>query len=416
MTPHALLVAGLGFGDEGKGSAVDYLTRRYDARLVVRYNGGPQAAHHVVLPDGRWHKFQQFGSGYFAGPNVMTYLSKHMLVSPTALKYEADKLQDMFPDSTPHERIMIDENCLILTPLHSIANRFIEKRRGNKRHGTCGWGVGFARGRALSGQASLYARDLKRFKQTISALRQIQIDVYEMGIGCEEELKLELDNINILQLAEEYNEFANTWTIRHESLLHGMLQTNTSVFEGAQGVLLDETYGFAPHNTWTDTTFKNAHDLLQNTGVRSTRIGILRALSTRHGAGPFPSENSRYAYDGDHNSSNQWQGDFRFGAFDFPLVKYALNACGGVNELFLTHCDKLQSTVGGKGQNGYVDEYEGMLTDGRAALRFGVTAQELFEAKAMYWEGSLLDAIREKLKPRVSVYSYGPTHLDKVSG
>jgi adenylosuccinate synthase len=414
MQPHAYLVAGLGFGDEGKGSAVDYLTRRFSAHVVVRYNGGPQAAHHVVLPDGRWHRFQQFGSGYFAGPDVMTYLSKHMLVSPTALADEAEKLRAMWPDSKPEERIMIDQNCLILTPFHSIANRFLERSRGGKRHGTCGWGVGYARGKFLAGERSLFARDLKYFSKTSAFLRALRQEILDMDIE-EPDLKEELDAIKLSDLNDFYGTFANDANICHSDELNSLLKNNVSIFEGAQGVLLDETYGFAPYNTWTDTTFKNAHDLLQGTGVRSTRIGVLRALSTRHGAGPFPSENSRYSYEGDHNSANQWQGEFRFGAFDFPLAKYAINACGGVDELFLTHCDKLQSVSGKTGQNGYIDEYEGNLTDGRAALRFGVTAQELFEAKAMYWEGSLLDAIREKLKPRVSVYSYGPTHLDKTT-
>ncbi len=67
MTPHAHVVAGLFFGDEGKGTAVDFLVRHYRAGLVVRYNGACQAAHHVVLPDGRTHRFSQFGAGYFAG-------------------------------------------------------------------------------------------------------------------------------------------------------------------------------------------------------------------------------------------------------------------------------------------------------------------------------------------------------------
>ena len=67
-------MAGLVFGDEGKGTTVDALVRKHKAKLVVRFGGGPQAAHHVVLPDGRWHCFAQFGSGTLI-PGVRTLVA-----------------------------------------------------------------------------------------------------------------------------------------------------------------------------------------------------------------------------------------------------------------------------------------------------------------------------------------------------
>ena len=85
-------VNGLGFGDEGKGSIVDFLTYRYDVSLIVRFNGGPQAAHHVVTPDRKFHCFSQFGSGSFHA-GVKTYLSKYMLIDPFSLELEEDALK-----------------------------------------------------------------------------------------------------------------------------------------------------------------------------------------------------------------------------------------------------------------------------------------------------------------------------------
>jgi len=70
----AIVTVGLGFGDEGKGAAVDFLCRRHGADLVVRYSGGSQAGHNVQLPDGRRHTFSQFGAGTLAG--VSTYLAE----------------------------------------------------------------------------------------------------------------------------------------------------------------------------------------------------------------------------------------------------------------------------------------------------------------------------------------------------
>ena len=74
----AILLGGLGFGDEGKGATVDYLTRHFGADMVIRYNGGHQAGHRVQLPDGTSHVFSQFGSGYFAGAN--THHTKHKMM------------------------------------------------------------------------------------------------------------------------------------------------------------------------------------------------------------------------------------------------------------------------------------------------------------------------------------------------
>src|SRR5215472_8223796 len=72
----AIITVGLGFGDEGKGATVDYLTRHFGADLVVRYCGGSQAGHNVQLPDGRRHTFSQFGAGTLAGASgrPRTYL------------------------------------------------------------------------------------------------------------------------------------------------------------------------------------------------------------------------------------------------------------------------------------------------------------------------------------------------------
>jgi len=81
MAANVILTVDLGFGDAGKGSIIDWLARSERAKLVVRYNGGCQAAHNVVTSDGRHHTFAQFGSGSFV-PGVHTYLSRFMLVAP----------------------------------------------------------------------------------------------------------------------------------------------------------------------------------------------------------------------------------------------------------------------------------------------------------------------------------------------
>ena len=90
--PTAFLVSGLGFGDEGKGLVTSYLTATHHAHWNVRYNGGAQAAHHVVRSNGKLHRFQQFGSGTFEFAS--TFLSRYVIIHPLRLIDEARELQD----------------------------------------------------------------------------------------------------------------------------------------------------------------------------------------------------------------------------------------------------------------------------------------------------------------------------------
>ena len=120
------------------------------------------------------------------------------------------------------------------------------------------------------------------------------------------------------------------------------------VFEGAQGVLLDETHGFQPpHVTWTDCTFGNVYRILREANAEPclTRIGCLRSYFTRHGAGPFPTENqeaNKYVAENElHNGQDEWQGNFRVGEFDYGLAGKALQIVDGVDYLSLSHLDKM---------------------------------------------------------------------------
>ena len=136
------IVFGLGFGDEGKGSIVDALVRRQGFRTVVRFNGGPQAAHHVVLPDGRWHCFAQFCSGMLS-PRTQSWLSEFMLVDPLALQKEELALRKLGVQNA-FQRLYIDAACVVVTPFHKHLNRLQECLRDQTRHGSCGLGVGWA--------------------------------------------------------------------------------------------------------------------------------------------------------------------------------------------------------------------------------------------------------------------------------
>ncbi|MGW5010844.1 adenylosuccinate synthetase, partial [Micromonospora chalcea] len=135
-----VMVVDLGYGDAGKGTVVDLLCATRQVHTVIRFNGGAQAAHNVVLRDGRHHTFAQFGAGTFR-PGVRTHLARHVVVDPLALAAEADHLASVgVPDAL--DRLTVDGEALLATPYHRAANRAREIARGADRHGSCGLGVG----------------------------------------------------------------------------------------------------------------------------------------------------------------------------------------------------------------------------------------------------------------------------------
>ncbi|MEE7548313.1 adenylosuccinate synthetase, partial [Xanthomonas sp. Kuri4-1] len=135
-----LSVLGLGFGDCGKGRFVDALCRQTGVHTVVRFNGGAQAGHNVVLDDGRHHTFSQFAAGSF-DPQVHSVLSQAVVVHPSALLVEAQVLAGQGV-AAPLQRLWIDARCRVTTPYHQAAGRLREWVRGAQAHGTCGVGVG----------------------------------------------------------------------------------------------------------------------------------------------------------------------------------------------------------------------------------------------------------------------------------
>src|SRR3954462_48925 len=108
----AIIVVDPALGDGGKGGSIDFLTRQYEAHTVIRFNGGPQAAHNVVTADGRHHPFPQFGTSTFV-PGVRPLLSRFMLIEPYALMNEAAHLAEL-GISDVLSRLMIDQRAMVI--------------------------------------------------------------------------------------------------------------------------------------------------------------------------------------------------------------------------------------------------------------------------------------------------------------
>src|SRR5262245_22309476 len=157
----AIITVGLGFGDEGKGATVDFLTRRLEADLVVRYCGGSQAGHNVELPDGRRHTFSQFGAGTLAPDPPRTFLGPNVIIDPLALTREAAHLTELGVRD-PMRLLTIHPRCLVATPGLRALNQLREMSRGDAKHGSCGQGIGETRSYWLRyGEDSVFAADLR---------------------------------------------------------------------------------------------------------------------------------------------------------------------------------------------------------------------------------------------------------------
>jgi adenylosuccinate synthase len=329
---HAVVVD-LGYGDAGKGTVVDWLCSNQDAEpvhAVVRFNGGAQAAHNVIDAGGRHHTFAQFGSGTLT-PGVRTHLSRFVLVDPLALAGEATHLA-LLGVRDALDRLTVDRDALLATPYHRAANRARERARGDRPHGSCGMGIGETASYALD-----HPEDAPRvadceapgtLERKLTALRDRLTG--ELG---------PLDAPPVSAVCDAYRAFAERVALVDSGHLHRLLRAGRVVFEGAQGVLLDEWHGFHPYTTWSTTTFANAETLLAEAGMTATRLGVIRCYMTRHGAGPFVTEDPTLDLPDLHNLHNTWQGAFRVGHLDAVALRYALEVTGGVDAFALTHLD-----------------------------------------------------------------------------
>lgn len=357
---------GLGFGDCGKGLFTDYLCRQQQAHTVVRFNGGAQAGHNVVLPDGRHHTFSQFGAGGFVA-GVATLLAYPVLVHPSALLVEnaylkragvADALQ----------RLLIDRRCRITTPFHQAAGRLRELRRGAEAHGSCGVGVGETVRHALDApHATLTYEDLfhpARALEKLQAIRQGLLAEFpadgpapqNRSAWQDERGMLADDTVAARWLAHIGALTAQVPPATAAMVAQRLHRPGTVLFEGAQGVLLDEWRGFHPHTTWSSIHPTAVEAVAADAGqtARIEHYGVLRSYMTRHGQGPLPTQDAALdCLPEPHNASDGWQGTFRRGQPDAVLLRYALAVAGRLDGLLVSHLDAFARVPALKWCTGY---------------------------------------------------------------
>lgn len=308
------IIEGVGFGDEGKGAFVNYLCTKTDNPLVVRFNGGQQVGHTVVLNEKR-HIFSNFGSGTLRG--IPTYWSEYCTVDPIGVQREGHQLNE-FLGIKP--KIYYNANAMITTPFDKYQNRKLE---GINKHGSVGVGFGTTIQRNED-HYHLYVRDLKYPKLRDAKLENIWKQYYKIP-----ELSGDWDGI-MKNFITACDELVAKYKIVNN--IDEILYYDHIIFEGGQGILLDQNYGFFPNVTRSNTTSKNAIEIINKLPLFEgdkliDTYYITRAYQTRHGNGYMSNQEMDISYIKENpNETNvaNFQGIFRKSVLDLDLLKYAI--------------------------------------------------------------------------------------------
>ena len=312
------VVLGANFGDEGKGLMTDYFVSQFNSKcFVVRFNGGAQAGHTVVTPEGRRHKFSHFGSGSLQG--APTYLSKYFILNPLLFMKELNEL-DFLP------KVYVDRDCLVSTPYDMFVNQATEAARGDRKHGSCGMGIGETIERSDTAYC-FEARDLLNSFRWRQKLQYIAEQYYPKRMQDLGQVGPDFDHDKFVIAFEDFISRITICDLQ-------VLQNQDLVFEGAQGLLLDQNHPYFPHVTRSNTGFQNAGAILADIGKSDNTevVYVTRSYLTRHGRGPFPTEIEEidtlpyiHVVD-DTNVFNEFQEGLRFGVIDLPNLCSTIEA------------------------------------------------------------------------------------------
>lgn len=296
-------VIGAGFGDEGKGLVVDYLCQKLKYPLVVRYCGGQQAGHQVVVDNDHCHVFSNFGSGTLHG--APTYWMPQCTIDPIGIVNECAILlkKGIEPE------LYIDGKCPVTTPYEVIVN---QKQENKLDHGSCKLGIN-ATYRREENHYSLLFEDLF-YPSVVKIKLHLIAKYYNMPEVDEDSFLLAcniLQNHKYVKIApDNLNKQRNGKSFK------------SIVFEGSQGLLLDQNFGFFPHVTPSNTGLVNISNFYPLPWV------VTRAYHTRHGNGPMTTENMPHnikVNPWEENHDNSAQGTFKIGLLDLDLMKYGIS-------------------------------------------------------------------------------------------
>ncbi len=349
------VLLGLQWGDEGKGKVVDFLAPKYD--FIARFQGGPNAGHTLKFDDKK-HVLHQIPSGIFR-KNKHNIIGNGVVLDPVIFKNEVDSIHEKFKINL-HEIISISNKAQLISPVHRLLDKVLEKNKGDKKIGSTLKGIGPTYQDKI-GRHGLRVGDVlsKSFKDKYA--KQKSYHDYFLDGHYEDNFKLEEENFFLaIQFLKKF-EITDT-----EYLINNNLNKKKKFLaEGAQGTLLDIDFGSYPFVTSSNTTTAGACIGL---GISPRKIsnvyGIFKAYCTRVGAGPFPTElfddvGDTIAHNGNEFGSTTGR-PRRCGWLDIPALKYSV-MLNGVTHLYIMKADVLSDFDEVKVCTGYI--YDGKEID-----------------------------------------------------
>lgn len=332
----AIVLLGAQWGDEGKGKATDLLGGRVD--YVVRYQGGNNAGHTVVIGDEKY-ALHLLPSGILS-PGVIPVIGNGVVVDPAVLLHEMAGLEARGVDTS---RLLISASAHLITPYHVTLDKVSERFLGKSKIGTTGRGIGPTYMDKV-GRLGIRVQDLfdpsilrQKVEGALVNKNQVLVKVFNRR-----ELEVDAITEELLQYAEPLRpHVADTALVLNDALDAGSIV----LLEGGQGTLLDVDHGTYPFVTSSNPTAGGA---CTGSGIGPTRvtrvIGILKAYTTRVGSGPFPTElldewGERLRSVGGEVGVTTGR-PRRCGWFDAPIARYATRV-NGLTDIFLTKLDVL---------------------------------------------------------------------------
>jgi len=279
-----IVVVGTQWGDEGKGKVVDVLADK--ARMVVRFQGGNNAGHTMVV-DGESFVSHLIPSGILHADKVCL-IGNGVVVDPGVLIQEIEELQQRGVSVGPHN-LLLSENAHLIMPYHRLIDHGRERLKGDKKIGTTGRGIGpcYEDKATRRGIRFCDLIDPDTFKAVLSSILE------EKNFYLKSFLKSEgINEAAILDEYLPYGEMLRPHVANVSILIDEAVKNGAHVlFEGAQGTHLDIDHGTYPYVTSSNTVAGNA---CSGAGIGPTQIngviGIVKAYTTRVGRGPFPTE------------------------------------------------------------------------------------------------------------------------------
>ena len=332
----AIVLLGAQWGDEGKGKATDILGDRVD--YVVRYQGGNNAGHTVVIGDQKY-ALHLLPSGILS-PNVIPVIGNGVVIDPAVLLEEIKGLNERGIDTS---KLVISSNAHLITPYHRTIDKVSERFLGKAKIGTTGRGIGPAYADKIS-RIGIRVQDLfdesilqKKIEGALKDKNQVLTKVFN---------RKDMQVSEILDEYLGYAEILRPYIADTALLLNNALESGKTVLlEGSQGTLLDVDHGTYPFVTSSNPTAGGA---CTGSGIGPTKIerviGIVKAYTTRVGSGPFPTELENE--DGEklrtigHEYGTTTGRNRRCGWYDAPIARFAVRI-NGLTDFFLTKLDVL---------------------------------------------------------------------------